>query len=57
MIYDRVVTADTIDMVDNSRTAKVFSRMQDKINDQIPPADAPGWIVERFNTLVATCEG
>ncbi len=56
MIYDRVVTADTIDMVDNSRTAKVFSRMQDKINDQIP-ADAPGWIVERFNTLVATCEG
>ncbi|WP_300516786.1 CvpA family protein [Aliiroseovarius sp.] len=55
VIYDRVVIADTIDVVDNSRSAEVFSRMQDRINDQIP-ADAPGWIVERFNTLVATCE-
>lgn len=54
VVYDRVVTADTVEMVDNSRTAKVFERMQDRINDQIPE-DAPGWIVSRYEALVATC--
>ncbi|MCI2398674.1 CvpA family protein [Aliiroseovarius subalbicans] len=54
VIYDRVVTTDTIPMVDDSRTAKVFARTQDRINDQIP-ADAPGWIVERYEALVGAC--
>ena len=54
VIYDRVVTAETIDVVDNSRTAKVFARMQDRINDQIP-AESPRWIEERYNALVSTC--
>mgnify|MGYP001050439570 CR=1 FL=1 len=54
VVYDRVVTTDSIPMVDDSRTAKVFARTQDKINEQIP-ADAPGWIVERYEALVSTC--
>lgn len=54
VIYDRVVTTDTLPMVDNSRTAKVFARAQDKINEQIPE-DAPGWIVGRYETLVGSC--
>jgi membrane protein required for colicin V production len=41
-------------MVDNSRTAKIFARTQDKIDQQIP-SDAPGWIVARYEALVSTC--
>ncbi|WP_424942871.1 CvpA family protein [Aliiroseovarius crassostreae] len=54
VVYDRVVTTDTIPMVDDSRTAKIFARTQDKINEQIPE-DAPGWIVERYEALVGSC--
>ncbi len=56
VVYDRVVTTDTLPMVDNSRTAKIFARTQDKINEQIPE-DAPGWIVARYETLVGSCTG
>lgn len=54
VVYDRVVTTDTIKMVDDSRTAKIFARTQDKINNQIPE-DAPGWIVQKYETLVGSC--
>ncbi|MAM61164.1 CvpA family protein [Maritimibacter sp. UBA3975] len=54
IVYDNVVTADTIDAVDNSRTAKVFARSTDNLNEQIPD-DAPGWIVARYEELVSTC--
>jgi len=54
VVYDRVVVNDTIPMVDNSRTAKIFARAQDSINEQIPE-DAPGWIVDRYEQLVGDC--
>ncbi|WP_432449780.1 CvpA family protein [Aliiroseovarius marinus] len=54
VVYDRIVTTDTIPMVDDSRTAKIFARTQDKINQQIPE-DAPGWIVGKYETLVGSC--
>ncbi len=54
VIYDRVVTTDTIPMIDDSRTAKIFARSQETINERIPD-DAPGWIVERYEALVSTC--
>lgn len=54
IVYDNVVTADTIAAVDNSRTAKVFARSKDNLNEQIPE-DAPGWIVARYEELVSTC--
>ncbi len=54
IVYDNVVTADTISAVDNSRTAKVFARSKDNLNEQIPE-DAPGWIVARYEELVSTC--
>ena len=56
VVYDRLVLADTIEMVDNSRSAKVFARVQDRINDSIP-ADAPGWITARYEALVGGCQG
>lgn len=54
VIYDRVIVSETIPMVDNSRTAKIFARASGKIDEQIPD-DAPGWIVGRFENLVSSC--
>lgn len=54
IVYDRAVAANTIPMVDESRSAKVFASFQANIDETIP-ADAPGWIVSRYNDLTAAC--
>ena len=54
VVYDRVVVNDSIAMVDDSRTAKIFLRTQESIDKQIPE-DAPGWIVARYEQLVGDC--
>lgn len=54
IVYDRAIAADTIPMVDESRSAKVFASFQDNLDAQIP-TDAPGWIVSRYNELTAVC--
>lgn len=54
IVYDRAVAADTVPMVDNSRSAKVFASFQDGLNETIPE-DAPGWIVGRYEQLVSSC--
>ena len=54
VVYDRVVVSEAIAMVDDSRTAKIFDRVRQSIDEQIPE-DAPGWIVERYEQLVGDC--
>lgn len=54
IVYDRAVAADTVPMVDNSRSAKIFASLQDSLNAAIP-SDAPGWIVARYNEMTAIC--
>ncbi len=54
VVYDRLVVTDTVPMVDNSRTARVFARLSGQIDEQIP-TDAPGWILSRYEALVSTC--
>lgn len=54
VLYDRLIVTDTVPMVDDSRTARVFARMSGRIDEEIP-SDAPGWIVERYEALVSTC--
>lgn len=54
IVYDRAVAANTLPMVDDSRSAKVFASFQMKIDEQIPE-DAPGWIMQRYNDLTAVC--
>ncbi|WP_136683847.1 CvpA family protein [Falsirhodobacter xinxiangensis] len=54
LVYDRAVGAQTVAMVDNSRTAKVFASFQGNIDEQVPE-DAPGWIVGRYEQLVSVC--
>lgn len=54
VVYDRAVAANSIPMVDNSRSAKVFASFQGNLDDTIP-SDAPGWIVQKYEGLVAVC--
>lgn len=56
VVYDRAVASDTVPLVDNSRSAKVFAAFQDNLNQSIP-SDAPGWIVQRYEQLVGNCGG
>ncbi|WP_128516824.1 CvpA family protein [Tabrizicola thermarum] len=54
IVYDRVLSDQKIDMIDNSRTALVFANFQRQIDENIP-SDAPGWIVDRYNELTNVC--
>ncbi|MBU2935708.1 MULTISPECIES: CvpA family protein [Pacificibacter] len=54
VIVDRVSTGDRIAVLEDSRTVKVFDRSQSRIDESIP-ADAPGWITQRYEGLVGIC--
>lgn len=54
IVYDRVASTEALPMVDNSRTAQIFERSQESLDEQIPD-DAPGWIVARYEQLVSAC--
>jgi membrane protein required for colicin V production len=56
VVFDRAVAANTVPMVDNSRTAKVVASIQERIDAAIP-SDAPGWILTRYNDLTKVCAG
>lgn len=54
IVYDRVMATQPVAVVDNSRSAQVFSRMRGQMDQQIPQ-DAPGWVVSRYEQLVRGC--
>ncbi|PKP72924.1 MAG: colicin V production CvpA [Alphaproteobacteria bacterium HGW-Alphaproteobacteria-6] len=54
VVYDRAIANAAIPVVDNSRSALVFASVEANLNAQVP-ADAPGWIVARYNELVGDC--
>ncbi len=54
IVYDRAIAANSVPMVDNSRSAKVFASFQSRIDESIP-TDAPQWIVSRYEQLVGSC--
>ncbi len=54
LVYDRAVAANTVPMVDESRSARVFASFQQNIDEAIPE-DVPGWIVARYEELTRVC--
>ncbi|MEQ9693601.1 CvpA family protein [Shimia sp. SDUM112013] len=54
-VYETVVTSQTITMVDESRSAAVFSRMTNRIEER-DPEQALGWITQQYEELVGVCE-
>lgn len=55
IVYDRVVGNEPIAVISDSRSAGIFENMQTQLEEQIPD-DAPGWIVQRYNELVNSCD-
>ena len=53
-VYDTVLAAQQIPMVENSRAAAVFGRFTGEIGDRDPEA-ALGWITEQYAQLVGEC--
>ncbi|MDF1855589.1 CvpA family protein [Pseudooceanicola sp.] len=54
-VYNTVLTSQEIPMVDDSRSAQVFSRLTGKIEDENPER-ALGWITSQYERLVGACE-
>lgn len=54
LVYQRTMGNDAIPLVSQSRSAAVFAQFEAKINAEIP-TDAPGWILDRYKTLVGSC--
>lgn len=54
VLYDRIGGENTVPMVDDSRSAKIFAGISGKLEQQVP-TDAPGWVVARYEQLVANC--
>ncbi len=53
-VYDIVMAGQNFTIVDESRSAKVFSRMTDRI-EQRNPEQALGWITQQYEGLVGSC--
>ena len=53
-VYDTVITAQEITMVDQSRSAQVFERMTTRIEER-NPEQALGWITRQYESLVGAC--
>lgn len=53
--YDRIVGDEPISAISDSRSAAVFATLQAQIEEQIP-TDMPGWIQDRYDTLIGTQE-
>lgn len=54
VVYDRAIANAALPVVDNSRSARVFASVEQSLDAQVP-ADAPAWIVARYNELVGDC--
>ena len=53
-VYETVLSAQAIPMVEDSRAAAVFSRLTDRIEEQNPEA-ALGWVTRQYEQLVGVC--
>lgn len=54
-IYGAVITTQSFTIVDESRSAQVFSRLSGSIQEQ-DPEQALGWITQQYEQLVGACQ-
>lgn len=54
-VYETIVTAQDIQIIDDSRSARVFALLTDKVQQGDPEA-ALGWITRQYEQLVGSCE-
>lgn len=53
-VYETVVTSQNIQIIDDSRSARVFARLTDNVEDG-DPEQALGWITQQYEELVGKC--
>ena len=53
-VYETVITSQDIQMIDDSRSHRVFSRFTTKIEEN-NPEEALGWITRQYEELVGAC--
>jgi membrane protein required for colicin V production len=54
-VYDIVVGGQSVAMIDDSRSAQVFSQLTGNIEDR-NPEEALGWITRQYEQLIGACE-
>lgn len=54
-VYETVITSQNIQVIDDSRSARVFSRFTEKVEEG-NPQQALGWITEQYEELVGRCD-
>lgn len=54
-VYNTVITGESYTVVDNSRSAAVFSQLTGEIEDA-EPEQALGWITGQYEALVSNCD-
>ncbi len=54
-VYETIVTSQNIQIIDDSRSARIFASMTDSVQDQDPEA-ALGWITQQYEQLVGACD-
>ncbi|SLN47501.1 colicin V production protein [Roseovarius albus] len=54
-VYETVVTSQSIEIIDDSRSARVFSNLTSKVEEG-DPEQALGWITQQYEELVAVCD-
>ncbi|KGM88745.1 putative membrane protein, required for colicin V production [Roseovarius mucosus DSM 17069] len=54
-VYQTVISSQSIQIIDDSRSARVFSQLTGKIEDR-DPDEALGWITRQYEELIAQCE-
>ncbi len=54
-VYDNVMSGQSYTIVDESRSAQVFSQMNRKIAEQ-NPEQALGWVTNQYDQLVGICD-
>lgn len=54
-VYETVISGQNIQIVDDSRSARVFSQLTEKVQDG-DPEQALGWITQQYEQLVSACD-
>src|SRR6056297_3596149 len=54
-VYETVISSQSIAIIDDSRSARVFSRLTDAVASQ-EPEQALGWITTQYEQLVGKCD-
>lgn len=54
-VYETVITSQDIQMIDDSRSHRVFGKLTGRIEDG-NPEQALGWITQQYEELVGACD-